>query len=962
MKVIEKNKRPEKPSKKIDLLKKKLMGRMTDPNNEQDPNKKKGFSRNFFFILIAAFFLILTMQSLSSSKGSKVSFSHQVEHLVNLDFLKKGHSEKTAQNDNLVTFRGRFKDSITQESKNRYRFLELLNTRNTLIASKSNLSEQLETQQERVFHSAGQFLSIVGEQLPKEGFVVVSRYYNTQARENAVILKSLPQYSGASLAKVGQDLNSLSSKATLTQDEVNSLGSDIHGVLQSLRSPSVGIGSGSAKLELSKLSKKLTALNANIAMKSRELKLIALDSNTSMKPRELMSSYSEIVASLSSLVKGLMKETGGVKLAGLRSVRNYLVDVEQYSKVVVAQSDNQLQVAKTSKAVESVTWFFNDQEMSTKTLMTQSPENYALWFTSASKEWGDFAENQGLPFKAPDQSRNNVLDKTFTSRENSPNYFSYLFFTILPVFFVIMLLYFVFSKQMKGGSGGAMNFGKSPAKMLNQSSNKVLFGDVAGVVEAKEELEEVVEFLRDPTKFTALGAKIPKGVLLIGPPGTGKTLIAKAVAGEANRPFFSISGSNFVEMFVGVGASRIRDLFAQAKKQAPCIIFIDEIDAVGRHRGSGVGGGNDEREQTLNQLLVEMDGFETNEGVILMAATNRPDVLDKALLRPGRFDRQVTLDLPDIKGRFEILKVHARKIKLDSSVDLKEIARATPGSSGADLMNILNESALLAARKGRNAVIRVDALEACEKVRYGKERRSLELDEKEKLHTAYHESGHAIVGLSVKYSDPVEKVTIIPRGMSLGATHFIPEKNKLSYWRLELIDRLAVLMGGRVAEDKFIHDISSGAQMDISQATSLARSMVCKWGMTEKLGPVAYDDGNDQNYMPMPSSKSYSEQTANMIDAEVKKLLEEANNQAKEIIEANKDKMELMTQMLMEFEVLDKEDVGKIMDGSWDSESKRNKMKDHLEACTKMPPPPPPAQQEDNQGQSSIDDPAPGQA
>ncbi|MCB1084534.1 MAG: ATP-dependent zinc metalloprotease FtsH, partial [Chlamydiia bacterium] len=432
----------------------------------------------------------------------------------------------------------------------------------------------------------------------------------------------------------------------------------------------------------------------------------------------------------------------------------------------------------------------------------------------------------------------------------------------------------------------------------------------------------------------------------------GKTLIAKAVAGEADRPFFSISGSDFVEMFVGVGASRIRDLFDQAKKNAPCIVFIDEIDAVGRHRGAGIGGGHDEREQTLNQLLVEMDGFDTNEGVILMAATNRPDVLDKALLRPGRFDRNVILDLPDIKGRFEILKVHARRIKLDQSVELMNVARATPGSSGADLMNILNEAALLAARKGRSAVTQQDTLEACDKVRYGKERRSLELDQKEKIHTAYHESGHAIVGLTVEQGDPVEKVTIIPRGLSLGATHFVPEKNKMSYWRKELIDRLAVLMGGRVAEDLFVHDISSGAQMDISQATKLARSMVCQWGMNASLGPVAYDEqtGEGSYVMPGQTTKNYSEETAKQIDHEVRKLLEEANTYAIKVLTDNKDIVQLMTDMLIEFETLDKEDVLAVMDGSWDPEKKRSKLKAISEAHRKTPPPPPSDEEIEKQG------------
>jgi cell division protease FtsH len=486
-----------------------------------------------------------------------------------------------------------------------------------------------------------------------------------------------------------------------------------------------------------------------------------------------------------------------------------------------------------------------------------------------------------------------------------------------------------------------MNFGNSPAKLLNKSTNKITFADVAGIDEAKEELQEVVEFLRDPGKFTALGARIPKGVLCIGPPGTGKTLIAKAVAGEADRPFFSISGSDFVEMFVGVGASRIRDLFDQAKKQAPCIVFIDEIDAVGRHRGAGIGGGHDEREQTLNQLLVEMDGFDTNEGVILVAATNRPDVLDKALLRPGRFDRRIVLNLPDIKGRMEILKVHAKKIKLDTSVDLMTIARATPGCSGADLMNVLNESALLAARKGRSAVTAEEAMEACDKVKYGKERRSLELDANEKLNTAYHESGHAVVGLIVKHSDPIEKVTIIPRGMSLGATYFAPEKNRVSYWKKELIDKLAVLMGGRVAEDIFLGDISSGAQMDISQATQLARSMVCKWGMSENLGQVAYEQREEEGsyYGGGSSEKTYSEHTAKEIDDAVKELVHEANKTAIKIITQYKEQVDLMAKMLLEFETLDQEDIKQIMSGSWNADKKRAKLESAAKAHKRLPPP-----------------------
>ncbi|MCB1081069.1 MAG: ATP-dependent zinc metalloprotease FtsH, partial [Chlamydiia bacterium] len=830
----------------------------------------------------------------------------------------------TAQNDNLVTFTGKFKERLSDDARFRYRYLELLNQNHVLTESKEELANNLGVLQENVKQSAERFLLLSGTSIPKGGYNVVSPFYDTQERQNAVVIYSLPEKQEMSLI----DLQGLYQKVVENPSSasVRHFGEHLERLIQSYKSPSLGIGNEGMKQEL----------------RSAESK-VRETLKGSLTPQEALAQYQSGLVTLNQITQELSQEQNHVRLQGLRSVRNYLFDLNQYGETFVALDENEAQLNKARQSVADVTWFFSNRELSTKALEKQSPEEYSLWFAQAKKEWDAFGANKGTVFKAPDQPRNLVLEKTFKSQEPSPNYLSYIFLTIFPVVIVILLLYFIFSRQMKGMGSGAMNFGKSPAKMLNKSLHKVTFKDVAGVEEAKEELHEIVDFLKDPSKFTALGARIPKGVLLIGPPGTGKTLIAKAVAGEADRPFFSISGSDFVEMFVGVGASRIRDLFDQAKKNAPCIVFIDEIDAVGRHRGAGIGGGHDEREQTLNQLLVEMDGFDTNEGVILMAATNRPDVLDKALLRPGRFDRNVILDLPDIKGRLEILKVHARKIKLDQSVDLMDVARATPGSSGADLMNILNEAALLSARKGRSAVANQDTLEACDKVRYGKERKSLELDQKEKVHTAYHESGHAIVGLTVEHGDPVEKVTIIPRGFSLGATHFVPEKNKLSYWRKELIDRLAVLMGGRVAEDIFVGDISSGAQVDISQATKLARSMVCQWGMTESLGPVAYDERLDDGpyMMPGQSSKSYSDETAKQIDAEVRKLLDQANAYAVKIINEKKDKMQLMTDMLIEFEVLDKEDVHAIMDGKWDAEKKREKLKAMSEANRKVPPPPP---------------------
>lgn len=887
-------------------------------NNDNMPGgQKKGFSGGFLIFLLAAVLIILTIQNLSTEPKGKVSFSHQLEHLVNLDLVKKDQNKKTALNDNLVTFSGKFKDQLSDEAKKRYRYLELLNENHQLHETQGRLSHDLGELEGNVTDAAALYLQISGMKIPRKGYVVVSPYYDNADRQNSIVISHVDEPSFATLPEVHRLY------ANATEGSVDELQAGLATLIQRFRSSQLGIGS-------EKMKQDLKTMSAEVAGASGAF-------------HEKMAVFGTTLSGLDSLVAEIGAVKDHVRLTQLRSVRNYLVDLEQFNASFGELDRNGAMLDKARATVANVIWFFNDKEISTNTLEKQDVEAYSQWFAASKNEWQSFEGNKGLVFKAPDQPRNNVLEKRFQSKEPAPNYFSYIL-TLLPIALVILLLYFVFSRQMKGMGSSAMNFGKSPAKMLHKSQNKVTFDDVAGVEEAKEELTEIVDFLKDPGKFTALGARIPKGVLCVGPPGTGKTLIAKAVAGEADRPFFSISGSDFVEMFVGVGASRIRDLFDQAKKTAPCIVFIDEIDAVGRHRGAGIGGGHDEREQTLNQLLVEMDGFDTNEGVILMAATNRPDVLDKALLRPGRFDRRIMLDLPDIKGRFEILQVHAKRVKLDDTVDLMALARATPGSSGADLMNILNESALLAARKGRSAVTASDAMEAVEKVRYGKERRSLQLDANEKKNTAYHESGHAIVGLVVEHGDPVEKVTIVPRGMSLGATHFVPEKNKMSYWKKELLDRLAVLMGGRIAEDTFLGDVSSGAQMDISQATSLARSMVCEWGMTDILGSVAYDERREegQYLMPGSSQKSYSDETAKTIDDQVRKLMEEANSRAKEILEENREKVVLMSEMLLEFETLDKEDVHAIMDGKWDEDKKREKMKGIEEAHRKLPPPIPP--------------------
>jgi cell division protease FtsH len=486
---------------------------------------------------------------------------------------------------------------------------------------------------------------------------------------------------------------------------------------------------------------------------------------------------------------------------------------------------------------------------------------------------------------------------------------------IAPFVVLGLLFWFFFVRQIKAAGRGALSFGKSKARMLSKDRNKTTFKDVAGVEEAIEEVSELVEFLKDPKKFQRLGGKIPKGVLMIGPPGTGKTLLAKAIAGEADAQFFSISGSDFVEMFVGVGASRVRDMFEQARKSTPCLIFIDEIDAVGRSRGHGLGGGNDEREQTLNALLVEMDGFDTQEGIIIIAATNRPDVLDPALLRPGRFDRQVTVNLPDVRGREAILKVHAKNVKLALNVDLSVIARGTPGYSGAELANLLNEAALLAARTGKKAVEQPELEEARDKVRWGRERRSMAMTDEEKRGTAWHEAGHALVNVSLQHTHPLHKVTIIPRGQSLGSTMWLPKDDLHNRKRKELQDLIAVTMAGRIAEELVTDDISTGAAGDIQQATNMAKSMVMHYGMSDKLGMVLYGEANEYVFLgrEMTRGKEYSEVTAERIDAEIKRIIDDGFNTAKGIIDAQRDKLELIAKALLEYETLDGAQVEEIV-------------------------------------------------
>ncbi|MDR4514099.1 ATP-dependent zinc metalloprotease FtsH [Nitrosomonas sp.] len=502
--------------------------------------------------------------------------------------------------------------------------------------------------------------------------------------------------------------------------------------------------------------------------------------------------------------------------------------------------------------------------------------------------------------------------------EEEPSMLMSIFISWFPMLLLIAVWIF-FMRQMQGGgrNGGAFSFGKSKARMLDKSQNQVTFNDVAGCEEAKEEVAELVEFLRDPTKFQKLGGRIPRGVLMVGSPGTGKTLLARAIAGEAQVPFFSISGSDFVEMFVGVGASRVRDMFEQAKKHAPCIIFIDEIDAVGRQRGAGLGGGNDEREQTLNQLLVEMDGFEGSLGVIVIAATNRPDVLDPALLRPGRFDRQVTVPLPDIRGREQILNVHMRKVPLAPDVKADVLARGTPGMSGADLANLVNEAALFAARKNKRLVDMEDFENAKDKIFMGAERKSMVMPEHERKNTAYHESGHAVVAYLLPKTDPVHKVTIIPRGRALGVTMQLPTEDRFSMEKEEILQRLAVMFGGRIAEEVFMNQMTTGASNDFERATELARQMVTQWGMTDELGPMVYGENEGEVFLgrSVTTHKNMSEATMQKVDAEIRRIVDEQYALARRLIEENKDKIEAMTQALLEWETIDSEQIKDIMEG-----------------------------------------------
>lgn len=872
-----------------------------DPQDE-----KKNIGGGLGLFLLAVLVAVMYMQSFFEAKLAKVSFSYQVEHLVNLDLIKQEDSKKTATASNLVHFSGKFQENLSDSARHRFRFLELTHQLHEVDAQQKELLSERDHLKNQALDAIALYSAIWDIDTPPTGLVVFSS--SDQSEKDSLVFnkESLKTAPVASLAQMRQKW--------LSHPQVNAYVSELIDWFGWISSPRLGIADDTMKQTLRSCLRDLEALG---------------DAKDRAKVEPVVES---VLLKAENILQALDNSANDWRFTQLRSIRE-LKDVTRRLAVVSERYEQLAQQQVKEKAFTSGTiWFYNNKELSSSALEKQDPEEFAHWFERAKTEWDRFGFNKNQPFKASDQPNYIVLERTFRSEEAPPNYFG-LLFSLLPVILVAFLIYFMFARQVKGVGGGAMTFGKSPAKLLQKGSHKITFKDVAGIDEAKEELQEIVDFLKDPARFTQLGAEIPKGVLCVGPPGTGKTLIAKAVAGEADRPFFSISGSDFVEMFVGVGASRIRDMFKDAKKHAPCIIFMDEIDAVGRHRGVGVGGGHDEREQTLNQLLVEMDGFEANEGIILMAATNRPDVLDKALLRPGRFDRRVTIDLPDMKGRFEILKLHAKKIKMAEDVDLMQFARGTPGSSGADLKNVLNEAALRAVRLGHEVVTQEDISYANDKVRFGKERRSLEMTKEEISRTAYHEAGHAIIAIASKHCDPVEKVTVIPRGMALGATYTLPRGNRVGYWKQELMEIMSMIMGGRAAEEVFIGDISSGAQSDINRVTNMARSMVCEWGMSDRLGQVAYEERSSANmYLGggQSQAKAYSDETAKTIDEEVKSLVQMAHQRATELMHQYKEQVELMAQMLIEFETLDAQDVRDIMDLKFDRSKKEKKIREDL--------------------------------
>ncbi len=882
-----------------------------------NPDQRKKFP-NLLVLFIIGLVILFAMQNVSDHKRADVNFAYQLEHLVNLDFLDEKHSKKTALNENLVTFHGKFKEELSEDGKNRYQYLYLLSQYKDLSTAKLELVNSLSALKKTVETDVINFYELYGSSPYRSHIEILPQKIDSDGI-NSIIISHFKDPSKNSLVHLTQELSTLKNSQNPSNEAFISYGQNLSNLVRGFRS--LGIADLALKDKLYRLYEKVGVLLED-SKNGRNV---------------FVEGYESVIIGLNEIAGTLEREKNSISFYDLRSVKEYVEKLEQYEDISATFIKKNAQLEKARNRVAGVTWFFNNKQLSTKSLEKENNELYQQWFAQTKSEYEQFYVNKGLSFKTPDQKATLVLDKTFRSEEPAPNYLSYVF-TIMPIVLIAMLLYFVFSRQMKGMGNSAMSFGKSPHK-LAKDQKKVTFKDVAGIDEAREELEEVVDFLSAPQKFRELGARIPKGVLLVGPPGTGKTLIAKAVAGEANVPFFSISGSDFVEMFVGVGASRVRDLFTEAKKNTPCIIFIDEIDAVGRHRGAGMGGGHDEREQTLNQLLVELDGFGPQSGVIIIAATNRPDVLDKALLRPGRFDRQVGIHLPDPSGRFEILKVHARNVKLAQEVDLMAIAQMATACSGAQLTNIINEGALYAAKRHKKHVTQSDLEYAVEKVIFGKESRSRQINKEDLVTTAYHEAGHALIAVHHDVQDPIYKVTIIPRGQALGVTLFNVKNNRVSYKIEELLNQLVVLCGGRIAEH-IINDgnVSNGAMQDIKQATSIARSMVCEWGMSDLIGMVNCSDSGDGSLISGYHERPFSDETARIIDQEVKAMITKAYDQGVEILTKERKKLDLMAEMLLKYETLDREDVYAIYEDRWSIEEKEKRIENEkLKAKIKPP-------------------------
>lgn len=862
--------------------------------------KRKG--PNFFLLLLFFFCLSLFLQSLFSKEKGNVAFVYQVEHLVNLELITPSESKKIVRSDQLATFSGLFRSEVTEDGKRKYQYLQKLAEYHRLKEQREQITEQLTLLRKEVLQAGEWFLKISGLSPPSEAYSVVDWSQDNALGVNHIFIRTNSEENPlVSFREIKEDLSLFEQREFLSLEEWYLFQKKVDDLIHYFLSPILRITDQEVKRGLQEIASSVKQ------WKVRD------------KKEENFAFFKFQLDRVRSFIEKLDREHEGTRLNQTRSVQRYKRQLSK-SQEIANQIEHTYTLVKRFYQDRDV-WFFRNQELSSRLLEKQEKESFTQWFAEASVEWENFHYNRSSHFSVLNQPLTLVLEKKFRTEEPSTNYWNYLL-TPLPIILFILFLYFLFAKQIKNVGEGPMGFGRSPARMITKEENKIRFRNVAGIDEAKEELREIVAFLKDPQKFTSLGARIPKGVLCVGPPGTGKTLLAKAVAGEAECPFFFISGSDFVEMFVGVGASRVRNLFSQAKKNTPCIIFIDEIDAVGRNRGAGLGGGNDEREQTLNQLLVEMDGFDSKKGIILMAATNRPDVLDKALLRPGRFDRKVYIPLPDLRGRYEIITILAEKVIVNKQADLLHLARKTQGCSGADLENILNEAALLAVRREKKEISQEELSEASDKVRFGKERKSLGITDEDKRKIAYHEAGHAILGLVLKDVAPLEKITIIPRELSLGSTHFLPQKEIFNRSKTELENEIVVCMGGRCAEKIFLGEeqISTGARGDFIQATNIAHSMVCEYGMGKKVGVRCFlQSGNGEDL-------HLSDELKRQVDEEIQSILAESIQKAEHVLQSHKKQIEEMKDALLQFETLNKEDADKIMSSTWDSKEKERQL------------------------------------